>query len=50
MFGECSKNKDFKIQRCCLRDSIHCVNEVEIQARRKGRLKRSVYNFQNRET
>ena len=50
MQGELLKNKDFEIRIRRLRYNIHRVNEVGIQARRKGRLKRNVYNFQNRES
>ena len=41
---ELLKGRGIIIQRYRFRDSMHCVSEAGIQSRRKGRLKRRVYN------
>ena len=38
------KGRRIIIQRYRFRDSMHRINEAGIQSRRKGRLKRRVYN------
>ena len=44
MLRELLKGRDFNVERYRLRDSIHRVNGFGAQARKKGRLKRRVYN------
>ena len=44
MLRELLKGRGFNVERCRLRDSIHRVNDIGVQARKKGRLKRRVYN------
>ena len=40
------KERGIKVQRVRLRDSIHRVDQVGVKERKKGRLKRRVYNVQ----
>ena len=44
MLRELLKGRGFNVERYRLRDSIHRVNGFGAQARKKGRLKRRVYN------
>ena len=41
---ELLKDRGFDVVRYRLRDSIHCVNDFGLHARKKGRLRRRVYN------
>ena len=38
------KSKGIIVQRLWLRDSIHCVDKTGVSPRKKGKLKRRVYN------
>ena len=44
------KERGIKVQRRRLRDSIHRVDQVGVKERKKGRLKRRVYNCNSSET
>ena len=44
MLRELLKDRGFNVERYRLRDSIHRVNDFGAQTRKKGRLKRRVYN------
>ena len=44
MLRELLKDRGFNVETYRLRDSIHRVNDFDVQTRKKGRLKRRVYN------